>query len=176
MNIIARITANRETIELDAVAGNREEKGEWKREERRREEASGQRPRSEYKGSPFLRNYSPTGWQDVYERSKAAKTSEKEKMRIDRVKILSCIIVDSFSLANWRLLKDSMMDKGTSVRYAAAKSGLHPAEFADHTLTSGTLILVTSTHALFDGVPWHISRIMKKIREKEEEIRGSLSR
>lgn len=61
MNIIARITANRETIELDAVAGNREEKGEWKREERRREEASGQRPRSEYKGSPFLRNYSPTG-------------------------------------------------------------------------------------------------------------------
>lgn len=165
MNIIARITANRETIELDAVLGKSRGEMEWKREERRREEASGQRPRSEYKGSPFLRNYSPTGWQDVYERSKAAKTSEKEKMRIDRVKILSCIIVDSFSLANWRLLKDSMMDKGTSVRYAAAlaKSGLHPAEFADHTLTSGTLILVTSMeHALFDGVPWHISRMNER--------------
>lgn len=53
-------------------------------EERRRrtEQASGQRPRSEYKGSPFLRNYSPTLTGCVRKKEgRGQKTSEKEKMR-----------------------------------------------------------------------------------------------
>lgn len=65
-------------------------------EERRRrtEQASGQRPRSEYKGSPFLRNYSPTLTGCVRKkkgRGKNERERENEE-RIDRVKIVIFIV------------------------------------------------------------------------------------
>lgn len=74
--------ASRKTIKL-GMEGRR----------RRAEQASGQRPRSEYKGSPFLGNYSPrlTGCVGKKRGQKNEREREKEE-RIDRVKIVIFIV------------------------------------------------------------------------------------